>query len=97
MVHSQGKPSFTFGGSGLYRIVVQGLLDPSDADRLGGMTITTHTDEGQPPISTLAGRLKDQAQLSGILNTLYEMHLTIVTVQALGEGEDGDEIHTNGN
>ena len=93
MPRSQRKPSFTFGGPGLYLIVVQCLLDPSDADRLGGMTITTETDEGKPPISTLAGRLKDQAQLSGILNTLYEMHLTIVTVQALAEGEDGDEVH----
>ena len=97
MVHSQSNPGFTFGGSGLYRIVVQGLLDPSDTNRLSGMTITTHRDEGQPPISTLTGLLKDQAQLSGVLNTLYEMHLTIVTVQALGEGEGGDKIHTNGN
>ena len=88
MFHSQAKPSFTFGGPGLYRIVVQGLLDPSDADRLGGMTITTETDEGQAPVTTLFGRLKDQSQLSGILNTLYEMHLTILTVHAEATGED---------
>ena len=88
MVHSQAKPSVTFREPGLYRIVVQGLLVPSDADRLGGMTITTETDEGQPPVTTLAGRLKDQSQLSGILNTLYEMHLTILTVQAEATGED---------
>ncbi len=40
MGHSQCESSFTFGDPGYYRIVAQGRLDPSDADRLGGMAIT---------------------------------------------------------
>jgi hypothetical protein len=83
MVDSKREPSFTFGGPGLYRIVVQGWLDPGDADRLGGMKITVDSAKQREPAATLVGRLKDQAQLSGVLNALYEMHLTILTVQAL--------------
>ena len=88
MVDSKREPSFTFGGPGLYRIVVQGRLDPTDADRLGGMTITVDSAEQREPAASLTGRLKDQAQLSGVLNTLYEMHLTILAVQALPRDTD---------
>lgn len=91
MGHSQCESSFTFGDPGYYRIVAQGRLDPSDADRLGGMAITMASAEQHPPVATLVGLLKDQAQLSGILNTLYQMHLTILTVQALGDGADQDK------
>jgi hypothetical protein len=91
MGHSQCASSFTFADPGYYRIVVQGRLDPNDADCLGGMAITMASAEQPSPVATLVGRLKDQAQLSGILNTLYQMHLTILTVQALGDGADQDK------
>ena len=34
------------------------------------------------------GRREDKAQFGGILNTLYEMHLRILTVQVLTDEED---------
>jgi hypothetical protein len=34
-------------------------------------------------VTTLAGRLIDQAELSGVLNTLYELHLPILSVEYL--------------
>jgi hypothetical protein len=52
---------------------------------------TTDAEEKQAPVTTLVGRRKDQAQLSGILNALYEMHLAILTVQALESEEDSDD------
>ena len=83
----------TFEGPGFYRIVVKGRLDPSDSDRLGGMSITTKEDAGQRGrISILAGRLMDQSQLVGILNTLYGIHLTILGVEALTDEERGYEV-----
>jgi hypothetical protein len=66
----------------VYRITVQGVLDDDWSDRLAGMSITPGEAEGKP-IATLIGRLRDQAELSGVLNTLYEMHLSILGVERL--------------
>ena len=68
---------------------------PTDADRLGGMKITVDSAEPREPAATLTGRLKDQAQLSGVLNTLYEMHLTILTVQAVAEDSNHEDKEEN--
>ena len=72
---------FTFEGPAVYRIVVQGNLDERMSDRLGGMSIEEMKGPGQTPVSTLVGRLRDQAQLSGVLNTLYDLHLPILAVE----------------
>lgn len=70
-----------------YRIVVQGRLDQSWSDRLGGMAITAHNEGNEASVTTLTGRLRDQAELSGVLNTLYELHLPILKVEMLERGE----------
>ena len=44
-----------------YRIRVQGYLDERYSDRTGGMNITPPGDEDEPPVTTLNGRLLDQA------------------------------------
>ena len=67
-----------------YQISVQGRIDPASSDLLGGMTITPATAEEGLPVTTLEGDLRDQAALAGVLNTLYELHLTVLSVQCLG-------------
>ena len=66
-----------------YRIKVQGYLDESRSDCLGGMTITTASQGDQGMVTILVGRLKDQAELSGVLLALYELHLPILSVECL--------------
>lgn len=66
-----------------YNIKVQGYLDESRSDFLGGMTIITASQGDQGEVTTLVGRLRDQAELSGVLNTLYEFHLRILSVECL--------------
>ena len=69
-----------------YRIQVEGHVDESRSDRLGGMRVTTtRTRADKTTVSTLVGPMRDQAQLSGVLNTLYEMHLPILSVENLSE------------
>ena len=68
-----------------YRIRVQGRLDDTWADRLGGMAITADTAAEKLPVTILVGHLADQAALSGILNTLYELHLPLLSVENLDE------------
>ena len=66
-----------------YRIDIQGHLDASWSDRLAGMHISTCIGENQAPVATLTGRLRDQAELAGALDTLYEMHLVLLRVEYL--------------
>ena len=64
-----------------YRIEVEGEVPESWSDRLGGMRITTRQRKDQTTVTTLIGRVRDQAELTGVLNTLYELHLPILSVE----------------
>ena len=68
-----------------YQISVQGRIDPNWSDRLEGMTISLATVEAGPPVTTLEGELSDQTALAGVLNTLYELHLTVLLVKRLND------------
>ena len=72
----------------VYRIRVQGQLDASWSDRLAGMTITVDSENEQKPVTTLEGLLTDQAALSGILNTLYDLHLPVLSVEYVRAGDN---------
>ncbi len=81
----QSNDQLTFDGPGTYRIRIKGFLDEDRSDWLGGMHITTQQGPGGSQIATLVGRLSDQAALTGILNTIYEMHLPLLSVEHLEE------------
>ncbi|MCB2148468.1 MAG: hypothetical protein KQI81_18465 [Deltaproteobacteria bacterium] len=66
-----------------YRIRVNGHIDDSLTDHFGGMVITRAFTADSQPITILVGYLSDQASLSGVLNELYELHLPLLTVEAL--------------
>ncbi len=66
-----------------YLIEVEGALDESWSDRLGGMRIKTSKRADESTVTTLSGRIKDQAELAGVLNSLYELHLPILKVEVL--------------
>ena len=67
-----------------YRIRVKGHLEESWSDRLGGMAIKgTGQAEGAHE-TTLVGWLADQAALFGVLNTLYGLHLPLLSVEYVG-------------
>ena len=63
----------------VYRIKVKGVVPDGWINRLGGLHITGRASEG----TILVGRLEDQAELSGVLNTLYELHLVLLSVEVL--------------
>ena len=65
-----------------YQILVQGALDESWADSVGDMTLEIRT-EGGSTITCLEGTLPDQAALSGVLNLLYDLGLSLVSVEQL--------------
>ena len=67
----------------IYQIEVQGKLDISWSDNLAGMNITSYK-QGDKEITTLIGRLSDQAALAGLLQSLYDMRLPILSVEFKG-------------
>jgi len=73
----------TMHGPAVYRIRVQGSLDPEWTRGLEGMNVTEARSEAGEVETILVGRLQDQAALAGVLNALYELHLPIVSAECL--------------
>jgi hypothetical protein len=85
MKNQTEQKRYAFDRPGNYRIRVQGYLDESWSDKLG-MSVTSTGGKNRESVTTIAGPVADQAELSGILNTLYELHLTLLSVEYLGNG-----------
>ena len=81
----QSWKDLKFEAPASYRIRVQGHLDDSWSDRLGGMVLTRAFTEDKQPMSILIGNLKDQAALSGVMNALYGLHLSVFSVELIND------------
>ncbi len=66
-----------------YQIVVEGSLDPIWCECLGGLALSEVREPGQPTITRLTGRLTDQAALQGVLDTLFMLHMRLLSVERL--------------
>ena len=73
-----------FSESGYYQIMVQGHLSSKWSGRLGGMEMFLSPEESTSKRTILQGYITDQAELAGILNSLYELHHPLLSVQYLG-------------
>jgi hypothetical protein len=71
--------------SATYRITVEGNIDEKWSDHLGALSLSTKKRADKSTVTTLKGFIRDQAELSGLLNILYEMHLPILSVEKLNE------------
>ena len=74
----------TLGKSASYCIKVQGRLDETWSDRLAGMQIKT-SSRGDIKVTILSGHVRDQAELLGVLNSLYELHLPLLSLEILNK------------
>jgi hypothetical protein len=75
----------------VYEIRVVGELGGQWSQRLGDMSLTAERSAEGKTVTKLVGRLRDQAALSGVLETLYELHLPVLTLRRLPNG--GDQPH----
>lgn len=71
--------------SARYCIRVVGELDPSWSERLGGLQISTFGQDKESPVTTLTGALIDQAALFGVLKSLYDLRMPLLSVECLGD------------
>jgi hypothetical protein len=69
-----------------YQIRVQGRLDSRWASRLGDLVLA-FDQRGQPPFTDLTGWIADQAALMGVLEQLYALGVTILSVERLDDVE----------
>jgi hypothetical protein len=75
--------SYGMSTPAVFRIRVWGKLDAHLAKRLDGLNLSEEANPGKGSISVLVGRFIDQAALSGLLNSLYELHLPLISVDCL--------------
>jgi hypothetical protein len=83
MVKKPVPAGLTFDSPARYQIRAQGQINERWSDRLEGMAIRLSSSPRGPVITTLEGELLDQAALVGIFNTLYELHMPIISVKCL--------------
>lgn len=77
------KPRLTMDSSVGYRICVQGHLDRSWSERLGGIVIQVLQETGDAPVTVLTGTIIDQAALAGVLDTLYSLGFPLLSVEVV--------------
>jgi hypothetical protein len=85
------RPSLSLITPATYTISVQGHLDTTWSDRLGGMRITA-CGTGRHAVTVLVGQLADQAALHGVLNALYELGLPLISVDYHSPPERRDHL-----
>ena len=81
MVSLPPRKPIPFDLPAIYQICVLGQIVSTLSDHLEGMTFSQVNDEAGHTVTTLEGELRDQTALAGVLNILYELHLTVLSVQ----------------
>lgn len=76
-----------------YSIAVQGRLDESWSGWLGSMVVVAGGADEEVPVTTLTGPVADQPALRGILNRLWDLNLTLISVNPVSEGSGCEEAN----
>ena len=71
-------------GPAVYRIRVRGMLDSTWSNRLEGMQIDNLQHNDGSSESVLEGCLVDQSAFAGVMSTLYDLHLPVISADCLG-------------
>ena len=73
----------------VYRIVVQGHVAPHWSQWFADLAVTRTQDATGRPVTVLTGPVADQPALRGILNKLWDLNLTLISVARIS-GDDPD-------
>ena len=87
MIKLRVSDDLKFTSLAAYRIFIKGFLDESWSDRLNGMTIGHLNSDAGLPVTKLCGKVQDQAELLGVLNSIYEMHLPLISLELIEDFE----------
>ena len=72
----------TLDQAAYYSIQIQGTLDQDWADQFGELRVYTiqQEDPGGATMTTVVGKVTDQAALAGLLNLLYSLQLSLIHI-----------------
>ena len=88
MIFSKIISDMKFTSPANYRIHVKGFLDESWSDRLNGLSINNQTSPAGSPVAELTGKVRDQAEFLGVLGSIYEMHLPLLSVEVIDDKQN---------
>ncbi len=83
MSEIRGPTTYDYDLPATYEIRVRGKIKAGWSNRMEGMTISLEARPDGTTETTLVGELRDQASVMGVLKTLYELHLELVSVSRL--------------
>lgn len=86
--NQSGEKKFGFSKKAIYQIEVEGVISADWSERIRGMKIILMQRKNNKPISILTGEVADQSALAGILKTLFELHLPVISVKKLQDLSD---------
>jgi len=66
-----------------YQITVEGKIDDSWSEWLGGMRLVSRKEVDGMQVTTLSGVMVDQATLRGLLNRLWDLNFVLRSVQEI--------------
>lgn len=69
----------------LYKIRVEGILDTGWADWLSGFKIKVEENDDGKHFTIFTGQISDQAALRGLLNRMWDMNFSLVSVNKLNQ------------
>jgi hypothetical protein len=78
MSHEKSMPPHL---SRYYRITVEGKIDSTWSEWLGGMRLVSQKEADRVQVTTLSGVLIDQAALRSLLNRIWDLNLVLRSVQ----------------
>jgi hypothetical protein len=79
------KQKLTLDRRATYQIKVQGHLDESWSEWIGGMTFTFDDEEDDTPITSFTCTV-DQAALQGLLRKLYSLGIPLISAICIDSG-----------
>lgn len=81
------EKSLSLDDAAYYSIQIQGVLNQDWADQFGDLQvyITDPHKASKAAVTTIVGRVTDQAALAGLLNLAYNLQLPLLSVSYLGE------------
>jgi hypothetical protein len=85
------KPQLHLDEPAIYRIQVQGFLGEHWSASMGGLEISVIESHNQS-VTTLAGEVRDQAALMGVLNGLYALGYALLSVEFQSLSSKGDKL-----
>jgi hypothetical protein len=83
MVKHWKSPSTRLGTKSPYRILINGALNERWSNWFNGIGISMEHPEAHPPFTILTCPAIDQAKLRGILNQIWDLNLSLISLQQI--------------